>query len=51
MRGGEKRSKVALAREVVKTKLLTVYTSSVLMLKGDCVALFSLFHSNLPSEY
>jgi len=46
---GEERSKVALAPEVVKIKLLKVDTSSVLMLKGDCVALFSSFHSNLPS--
>lgn len=49
--GEERRSKVALARDVVKMKLLTVDTNSVLMLKGDCAALFSLFHSNLPSEY
>jgi hypothetical protein len=42
---------VALARDVVKMKLLTVDTNSVLMLKGDCAVLFSLFHSNLPSEY
>jgi len=48
---GEERNKVALAREVVKIKVLTVDTSSVLMLKGDCATLFSSFHSNLPSEY